>query len=192
MIAVHLILAFAASSVTLQGTVTNLGNVKLRNLHMWPTPDIDVRPVCLVSPVGNSSTGITWQETGEVPVGSVVLCTVTYTLGQDALETKVTSSSGMPEVHMQLSANATATAAQQQLTGSASVTIPVAQTASLTVQILSAQCQVPQEPGKQMGTHCGGRSCAAACRAPGTAQQPVIRADQPMASAAVNVAGTMC
>jgi hypothetical protein len=147
--AVYFVLAFAGSSVTLQGTVTNLGNIKLQNLHMWPTPDIDVSPICSVSTIDDvNSTATTWQEPGEVPVGKVVVCTVTYTLGQDALETMVTSTSGMPEVHMQLSANATATAAQQHLTGSASVTILVTQTTSLAVQILSGQCQVPQEPGK--------------------------------------------
>lgn len=85
-----------------------------------------------------------------MPVGNTVVCSVTYTIGQDALETKVVSAPGAPEVRVQLSANATATQANTVLTQTASTVIPVAQTASISVLILSAQCQVPQEPGKLM------------------------------------------
>lgn len=130
---------------------------------MRPTPGIDATPVCTLSTTGDASPGMTWQESNELPIGKAVVCTVTYTLGQDALETTVTSSSGVPEVQVKLSANATATAAQQQLTGSASVVIPMTQTASLAVQILPGQCQVPQGPGELSETHNGGNSFLPLC-----------------------------
>jgi hypothetical protein len=137
----------AGSEVTLRGTVTNTGNVKLQNVVMRPVQRIDASPMCTVGPA--DGTGDTTEHVDDVvPVGYQAVCTVVYAIGQDALETIVTSSSGAPEVHLQLAANATATQAATLLTQTASVVVPVTQTASISVTISTDQCQVPQEPGK--------------------------------------------
>lgn len=133
------------STVTLRGTVLNQGNVKLQAVRMKPTPDINTTPTCTVGAVGDTTA--TWVEGEDVPVGEQVVYTVTYAIGQDALETTAVSDSGAPQVRVHLSANATATQEQLLLTGSAFTVISVTQTASLAVEILSAQCQVPEEPG---------------------------------------------
>ena len=140
--------AAAGSEVTLRGTVTNTGNVKLQNVVMRPVQRIDARPNCTVGPVGRTSAAIEHMEGDAVPVGHQAVCVAVYAIGQDALETVVTSASGAPEVHMQLAANATATQANTSLTQTAAVVIPVIQTASMSVTILTEQCQMPQEPGK--------------------------------------------
>lgn len=139
---------FADSQVTVRGTVTNQGNVKLQNLRWYPTPNITegATPVCTLSAASDVNPNVEWHDQ-DVPVGYKVVCAVTYTIGQDALETTVTSSSGAPEVHVQLFVNATATQDQIVMTGNSLVVVPVAQTASLAVQIMSELCAVPEEPG---------------------------------------------
>lgn len=81
-------------------------------------------------------------------MGHEVVCTTTYMLGQDALETVQTSVNGAPQVQVALFANATATQDDLSVSATAATALSVSQVASLDLSIVAAQCAAPQEPGE--------------------------------------------
>jgi hypothetical protein len=143
-------LAAAGSEISLSGTLTNTGNVRLRGLDFWPSLNISTRPTCYARPTGSNEQGTEWQGPADVAVGQEVACTVTWPIGQDDLEaaTENTSSSGA-QLTVAIAANATATDASPPVVVevSSDVVLAVSHQPSLTVQVLDVGCSVPTQPG---------------------------------------------
>lgn len=140
--------AFAASVVTIRGTITNRGNVKLSGLDTKVSPQLPGSPACSLQDIGQPASNTTWVEKGVIPVGKEVVCTISYPIGQDALESTLLSANGAPEVRLVLTANATATLNSVPVVAvSAPAVVSVSQLAGIAVKIASELCQVPQEPG---------------------------------------------
>lgn len=131
----------------MKGTITNKGNVRLQSLNITARPDVAITPQCSVQDIGAPATAVPWGDDGVLPVGKEVVCIASFSIGQDLLETTVASVNGVPEVRLALSANATATAQQLPVDAHAVAAVAVSQIPTVSVQILSMQCQVPSSPG---------------------------------------------
>lgn len=139
----------AGSVAFLTGTITNLGNVMLRNVTVWSEPPLPSNLTCSIQAISNPNATLEWLATTDATIaaGHQVLCHATYTIGQDGMETTLLGPNGALAVPIALFAVATATQAQLGVNGSDTVVLSIAQEPALNVEINTSQCKVPSSPG---------------------------------------------
>ena len=143
-----------ASTISLWGKLVNTGNVRLRHLDFWPSINISTEPICHTRPTGDSNEGTVWTLRSDVDVGHEVVCTVSYPIGQDALEAGTADANGLPKLKLTIMANATATNQALLREASANVLLAVSHLPSLVLTI-SSNCDVPTQEGGDTQTQCG-------------------------------------
>lgn len=141
----------AASVITLVGTAINTGNVRLRQLAVWPSSLITVGPTCYIRLSNSNSTDLNalWVPPNDVAVGNEVVCTASFPIRQDGLEAAAAGTNAVPMLLLAMAVNATATDVLQTLQQSQEVTVSVSQQRSMSLRLVSEACLVPTEPGKQ-------------------------------------------
>lgn len=133
------------------GTAKNTGNVRLRQLALWPSSLITADPTCHIRLSNSSSTDLNapWVPPSDVAVGHEVECTVSFPIGQDGLEAAAVDTNGAPVLLLAMAVNATATDELHTLEQSQDVAVTVSHQPSMSLQLHSDQCLVPTEPGEQ-------------------------------------------
>lgn len=142
----------ADSLVTLRSTLTNSGNVALRNVTIGSDPPLPGNHTCVLQEISRAATAADWMNDtaapASIPAGQEVVCTFSYPISQAALETlERDNSSGSPFVAVVLHVNASATQEGLAVTASDRVSLAVAPAPGLRLDILANQSVIPTEPG---------------------------------------------
>lgn len=151
-------MCFADSVVTLHATLTNAGNVALRNVTVGSDPPLPGNRTCVLQEITRAATAAEWLNDtaaqASIPAGQEVVCTFSYPIGQAALDTlERDNSSGSPFVAVVVHVNASATQAGLAVTASDRVALLVAPAPGLRLDILANQSVIPTEPGMTGAWH---------------------------------------
>lgn len=141
----------AVTTVSVNATLVNTGNVRLRNLA-WTTSWISAASAwdsgCQLGPTGTEASA---SSTAEVPVGEQLVCAGTFAINQTIMEEGLSKA-----MTSSVSVKATDSLVAVPLPGGSvtTVSIPIKVTPNMTVDALDTDCIKPYRAGTPAGPTC--------------------------------------